>query len=251
MHVRPHESMNTTIAIITHDTPLRKRLETLIARRHPALHHIGSAGDAQAATRLMEEHRPGIMLLETHLGRVSGLDLLKTIGPHRPQAVLLTDDRAHAFDAIPFRPAAMLLKPFGDEQAGEALAAALEQQRARRHGLLAGGHRIALPVARGCVMPRVDDILFCRSNDNITEVHRRHQPREVVTRTLKRMEELLARHGFLRVHQSYLVNGRHVTRLVRDRQDGKMSEYLVLDDGCHVPVGRQYRAAFMGHWEQP
>lgn len=243
--------MNVTIAMIIHDSTLRQRLETLVADRHPAFQFIGGAGDVQAAAILLEEHKPGIILLETHLGRASAFDLLKTRGPHRPQVVMFTDDKAHAFDAIPHGPAAMLLRSFSDDQLDKALMMALDRLRHARLSPLAGAHRIALPVTRGCVMPRVDDILFCKSNDNLTEVYPRHQPREVVTRTLKRMEELLARHGFLRVHQSYLVNGRHVTRFVRGKNGDAAGEYLVLDDGAQIPVGRQYKAAFLGHWELP
>ncbi|MFT3884539.1 MAG: LytTR family DNA-binding domain-containing protein [Flavobacteriales bacterium] len=87
----------------------------------------------------------------------------------------------------------------------------------------------------------MDDILYCKSDDDITEIHLCQRPRLVVSRSLKEFEACLGGKGFLRVHQSYLVNLGHVVRYAR--------HMLVLSNGQEVPVSRNRRNALAEAWE--
>lgn len=91
---------------------------------------------------------------------------------------------------------------------------------------------------------RREEILFCSSDDNYTEVHftRESPGRVVLSRTLKDVERFLGGHGFVRVHQSYLVNIFHV-RQYRRRSSGTELE---LSDGTRLPVSRRFRKQLMG-----
>jgi two-component system LytT family response regulator len=62
----------------------------------------------------------------------------------------------------------------------------------------------------------------------------------MVTRTLKDFEEMLEEKGFLRVHQSHLVNIAFIKEFIK--RDGG---YLLLSDGSTVPVSMRKRNQVM------
>jgi hypothetical protein len=62
--------------------------------------------------------------------------------------------------------------------------------------------------------------------------------------TMREAEAALARHGFVRIHRSALVNRGRVARL----RPGKLADEVELDDGTVLRVGSAYRPGLKGHW---
>jgi two-component system LytT family response regulator len=52
----------------------------------------------------------------------------------------------------------------------------------------------------------IDDIIRCESEDNYTRFFLKSSKPLMISKTLKEYEELLSDEGFLRVHQSHLIN---------------------------------------------
>ncbi|MCB0795026.1 MAG: LytTR family transcriptional regulator [Flavobacteriales bacterium] len=105
-------------------------------------------------------------------------------------------------------------------------------------------HRpLALPNQDGFLVVRREEILFCSSHDNYSEVHftQESRGRLVLSRTLKDVERFLAAHGFVRVHQGFLVNIVHV----REYQRRSSGAELELSDGTRIPVSRRFRQQLM------
>ena len=65
--------------------------------------------------------------------------------------------------------------------------------------------KITLPQQDGFQVLQVDDIYFCKADDNYTEIYLEHK-RIVVSKTLKYFEEALIPYAFARIHKSFLVN---------------------------------------------
>lgn len=76
------------------------------------------------------------------------------------------------------------------------------------------GPMIALPQAGGLEIVSLREIIYCEASSNYTLYHLCDR-KVVVSRTLKDSEDLLSNFGFVRVHQSYLVNVAHIRRFVR------------------------------------
>jgi two-component system LytT family response regulator len=55
----------------------------------------------------------------------------------------------------------------------------------------------------------------------------------MVSKPIFEYEEVLSPYGFIRCHQSHLVNKKHIRSLVKD--DGG---YLLLEDNTQIPVSR-------------
>ena len=100
--------------------------------------------------------------------------------------------------------------------------------------------RIALPTMQGLEFVPVESIIHCSSSNNYTEFFLADKKRLLVSRTLKEVEDMLADHSFLRVHNSHIVNLNSITRYVKGE-----GGYLVMSDGSTVDVSRSRKELLM------
>jgi len=93
-------------------------------------------------------------------------------------------------------------------------------------------------MARGSI---IDQIVRCEADGNNKRFVLASGEKVFVTKTLKQFDQLLENHGFVRVHQSHLVNFRYVRGF--EKKDGG---YLLLKNGDLVAVSVRKKAEVMG-----
>jgi len=100
--------------------------------------------------------------------------------------------------------------------------------------------RIALPTMQGLEFVPVNSIISCSSSNNYTEFFLADKKRLLVSRTLKEIEDMLADHSFLRVHNSHVVNLNAILRYIKGE-----GGYLVMRDDSKVDVSRGRKEMLM------
>jgi two-component system, LytTR family, response regulator len=95
---------------------------------------------------------------------------------------------------------------------------------------------VALPVQSGYIMVLISDIVHCKAAGNQTHVYLVNGKEVVLYKRLNQMEKALPKKMFYRVHNSHLVNFKHVEMWVERGKD-----YLFLSDGTKTPVARVKR----------
>ncbi|WP_373548543.1 LytR/AlgR family response regulator transcription factor [Haliscomenobacter sp.] len=91
--------------------------------------------------------------------------------------------------------------------------------------------KIALPASDRVDFVEPDQIIRCQSDNTYTYVFLADGSKLLISKTLREFTTLLAEYGFLRTHQSHLVNRKYVRSLLK--RDG---DVLLLTDGAEVPV---------------
>lgn len=94
-------------------------------------------------------------------------------------------------------------------------------------------NKIALSLSGKIIYVEPNDILYCKADGNYTIVFLKGNKKEMLSKKLKTIEELIGNTNFFRVHNSYLVNMEHVKELIK--KDGY---YLVLENAIKIPVSR-------------
>ena len=94
--------------------------------------------------------------------------------------------------------------------------------------------RIALSTADGIHLFEISDIIRCESEDNYTKFYIKNSKPILISKTLKEYEELLAEHGFERIHQSHLINLSFLKSYIK--KDGG---YVVMSDNSNLPVSQR------------
>jgi two-component system LytT family response regulator len=92
----------------------------------------------------------------------------------------------------------------------------------------------------------IKEILRLESTGNYTQFFFLDGTKLLVTKTLKEFDKLLADNGFIRIHQSHLINLKQIKEYVK--VDGG---YIVMKGGSKVPVSVRKRPLVVKALEQP
>ena len=111
------------------------------------------------------------------------------------------------------------------------------QQLALMKELLDNSHktktRVALPTSDGLEFLEITDIIRCESDNNYTRIFCNDKTHYLICRTLKDVEKVLGENGFIRIHQSHLINPKYIRKLLRN--DGGI---IVMTDGTELGISR-------------
>ena len=236
-------------AIIIEDMPQAlAALQTDLKTYCPEVDVIGTADSVVSGAKLLRQHRPDLLFLDIMLGDGTSFDILEIVPDIHSQLIFTTASEEFAVRAFQFAAVDYLLKPVESDRLVAAVQRAAKQiggQDRASLDLLKSTirnpeklpERISLHTLENIMLPRVVDIIRCQADGNSTWFHIQGEKRVLVTKTLKHYERMLTGHHFIRVHQSHLVNFRHVVEFKKID-----SGYLRLTNGEEVPVASRKRA---------
>lgn len=236
-------------AIIVEDMPQAlASLRADLTAYCPDVEVIGTADSVVSAAKLLRTVKPDVLFLDIMLGDGTSFDILEIVPGLTAELIFVTASDEFAVRAFRFAAVDYLLKPVD----GELLRAAVDRAAARRSkaspeslDLLKDTirqpdvlpDRISLHTSENIVVARISDIVRCESDSNNTRFFIQGEKAVFVTKTLKHFERMLTDHHFVRIHQSHLVNFRHVVEFKKID-----SGYLRLTNGDEVPVASRKRA---------
>ena len=77
--------------------------------------------------------------------------------------------------------------------------------------------KITIPQQNGFEVIETSSILYCKADDNYTEIYLNNERKKLVSKTLKYFEDALTDSGFVRVHKSFLVNVNEITKYLKGK----------------------------------
>ena len=99
---------------------------------------------------------------------------------------------------------------------------------------------LAVPTMEGLLFISLQDIVSCESDDKYTMIFLADKKKVVASRTLGDFEEILSKHGFFRIHKSYLINLKHLRKYLRG-EGGQ----VVMSNGATLDVSRRKKEELM------
>lgn len=223
----------------------RENLRRLVDRWCPSVRIVAEAGDATEGKAAILRHAPDLVFLDIQMPDKNGFELLRELGLYSFEVIFVTAFDQYAIQALRFSAVDYLLKPVNIDELRAAVERAMGRRKERTQNgqlenllqLMRGQRkeeqRIALPMMKETRYVATQDIVRCESSNNYTQFCLAGGERLIVSRPIYEYEELLADYGFVRCHQSHLVNRKYVRSWVRE--DGS---YLQLENGEQVPVAR-------------
>lgn len=208
---------------------------------------LGCAESVVNGIKLIKATKPELVFLDIELQDGTGFDVLEILSPVNFKVIFTTSSNAYAIKAFRFSAIDYLLKPIDLEQLEEAVRKAKNQVKPTKPEYVnmllqqmktqKPAEKIALHSAEKIQIVNVTDIVRCEADVNCTTFYFASGSPLLVTKTLKYFDQLLAESGFLRVHQSHLVNGQHIKEFIKT--DGG---YLLMDNNQTVPVSARKKA---------
>ena len=157
---------------------------------------------------------------------IEGAARLRSLPGDDLVVVFITSSLDSAVDGYRVNASGFILKPVDPVKFRETM------DRVYRQRLLPRGRVLTLSLSRTPVRIPFGQIRFVESRLHRVEIHLVSRDVSALMKLSELEEQLLLDPGFIRCHQSYLVNLRHVEDL---RPEG----FLLRDGGC-VPISRAY-----------
>ena len=223
-------------------------LQILLAKYCPAVKVIATAHQVDEAVSLLNLHRPDLVFLDIQIGKSTGFDLLNQLSQKPFEVIFVTAYDHYGIQAVKFAALDYLLKPVNPDELIHAVANAtirignkiqneqlnflLQQIKAPDHFV----QKIALPQHSEIRYVGISEILRCEADNTYTFFFLRNGDKILISRSLKEYSDMLKPHGFLRTHQSHLINPSCVKSWLKE--DGGV---LLMNNGDKIPVSKPNR----------
>lgn len=234
--------------IVDDETSNRENLQQLLQVYAPDIQICALSESVDDALQAIILHRPQLVFLDIQLHGKSGFDLLKQLGDINFEIIFVTAYDQYGIQAIKFAALDYLLKPIDIDELKQAVDKALKaiQQKNKNERLnhlldylkndKKAPARIALPMFSETRYVNIPDIVRCEADNTYTKFVITGGEYILVSKTLKEYADMLTGHGFIRAHQSHLVNMSYIKSWLRE--DGGS---LLLIDNTKIPVSKLNR----------
>jgi len=191
---------------------------------------VGFTGEIKTAGIEIPDLKPDVILADIRLKDGDSFQLFAGLGPGDFQVVFLTAYDHYAIQALNLGALGYLLKPLDEGMLLSALnkcyhfrkqesfsqqQLSIAQEQYLASGL-ASSKRIALKSLEYIEVVDIENIMFCKSDKGYTTFYLNDKSEILVSKGLKEYENLLSPYGFIRCHQSFLVNFKYVKKYFRE-----------------------------------
>jgi two-component system LytT family response regulator len=225
-------------------------LAILLKKYCTEINIIATALNIHQAKELIYAHSPDLIFLDIQMPNGNGFDLLQSINNITFETIFATAFDQYGLHAIKFSALDYILKPISISDLVTAVKKATKRIEEKKqnshiqnllqfikqpHDLLE--HKIALPGTRETKFINVKNIIRCESSNSYTTFFTIDKEKITVSKSIREYEDLLTPYGFIRTHQSHLINRFHITKFIKE--DGG---FLIMADLSQIPIARQKKA---------
>ncbi|BAV08831.1 two component transcriptional regulator, LytTR family [Filimonas lacunae] len=231
----------------------RQMMQSIIQQQFPEL-VVYTATNLAEARSTFQQHQPQVLILDVNLPDGNSFELLTSLynqGYQRFKIVFITAFADYAVQAFRFSALDFLLKPYTPQEFTGTISKVLDSideddYRLRLETFFHnttqpadGDKKIVLTTLEDIHIVKLSEILQAESDNNYTRFYFENGKELLVSQPLKTFEKKLDTQGFMRVHQSHLVNLHHITAY------RKKTNQLVLKNNIAVPVSQNKKTNVM------
>jgi two-component system LytT family response regulator len=238
------ESLNgnkVKVAIIEDEKTERENIHLIIESYFSDIIIVGEAVSVEEGETLIKSTNPDIVLMDIGLKDGDSFELLNQLDKIDFQIIWLTAYEEYAIRAFRISAVDYLLKPYKSNELVKALMKAREDLKEQVYlkklrALVNNSSgktdkQIVLHTADSVHVVRIKDVIRCQSDNNYTTFYLENGQKILLSKPLKKYEDLLSDFDFYRVHQSHLINLHKVSQLNK----GSNSRVLLNNEEA-VPV---------------
>ncbi len=176
---------------------------------------------------------PDLLFLDMQMPGLSGIDILNLIDDLDTMVIVTTAHEGFAIQTVGTKAISYLLKPIEHEQLEELMV------KVREKGKFDNENnefvdKVVVPVYDGLEIISFDEIIYCKSDSNYTELVLTKNRKLIASKTLKHFSTHLPENKFIRIHKSYLTNTAYITKFLK--KDGGE---IVMTNKHVLPVSRK------------
>lgn len=231
-------------AVIVDDEPIHHDiLKRNLSQFCPGVKVVGEFYSGNETLTALPQLAFDILFLDIELGDMNSFEMLKQLPYTDLHIIFITSFDKYALEAFRYHAVDYLLKPVDGAELSRAIERAMDQiiSRERQYKLISDysfnkNSKLLVADIEEYQLIEISSIIYCKSDGNYTNIYQVDaagiEIRYTDTHNLKYFEEKLKPFRFIRIHQSYLVNREHVTRIRKNPCE------VILSSGRCLPVAR-------------
>ena len=244
--------MKLNSIIVEDEETSREILRNYLKKYCPNVNILGEASNVEEALVLIRNNDLDLVFLDVEMPYGNAFDLLDKVGDVDFETVFVTAYNNYAVEALNAHASYYLMKPISIDELIKAVDYVTEiktKEEALQDQVLvpktnAVSGKITIPQQDGFEIINTADILYCKADDNYTEIYLNTNKKKVVSKTLKYFEDALNDTNFARVHKSYLVNVNEIVKYVKGKGGS-----VVLSNGKQVMVSASKKADLLSYFK--
>ncbi len=244
--------MKLNSIIVEDEETSRQILKNYLQKYCPNVTILGEAANIDDALVLIRNNDLDLVFLDVEMPYGNAFDLLEKVGDINFETIFVTAYDHYAIDALNAHASYYLMKPISIDELIKAVDYVTDiktKENALQDEVLVPktsniSGKITIPQQSGFEVLNTSDILYCKADDNYTEIYLNNNKRKIVSKTLKYFEEALSASSFARVHKSYLVNVNEVVKY----QKGKGGS-VVLSNGKEIMVSASKKSDLLSYFK--
>lgn len=244
--------MKLTSIIVEDEETSRQILKNYLKKYCPNVTVLGEAANVEEALVLIRNNDLDLVFLDVEMPYGNAFDLLDKVGDIDFETVFVTAYNHYAIDALNAHASYYLMKPISIDElikAVDYVAEIKSKEDALQNQVLIPktntvNGKITIPQLNGFEVINTSDILYCKADDNYTEIFLNTNKKKLVSKTLKYFEDILKDTSFARVHKSYLVNVNEVVKYVKGKGGS-----VVLSNGKEIMVSASKKSGLLSYFK--
>ena len=243
--------MNLKTIIVEDEQTSREILKSYLSKYCPTVEVVGEAENIDEALVLIRNNKLDMVFLDVEMPYGSGFDLLEKLGNTDFEVVFVTAYNQYAIDALNKHASYYLLKPISIDELIKAVDYVTEiktRENELQNSILIPksnpvNQKITIPIQNGFEVLQMQDIIYCKADDNYTEIYLENNQKKLVSKTLKYFEDILKENGFARIHKSFLVNVAYIASYKKGK-----GGTVYLSNGKELSVSASKKASFLSYF---
>ena len=243
--------MKLKAILVEDESKSREILRNYITKYCPNITIIGEAANIDDALILIRNNQLDVVFLDVEMPYGNAFDLLDKVGDIDFETIFVTAYNHYAIDALNAHASYYLMKRISIDELIKAVdfvteirlkeEALQDQVLVPKTNTVSG--KITIPQQDGFEVIETADIMYCKADDNYTEIYLNTNKKKLVSKTLKYIEESLKDANFARVHKSYLVNVNEVVKYVKGKGGS-----VVLSNGKEIMVSASKKSDLLSYF---
>ncbi|MEZ4803293.1 MAG: LytTR family DNA-binding domain-containing protein [Gelidibacter sp.] len=244
--------MKLNAIIVEDEETSREILRNYLKKYCPNVQILGEASNVEEALVLIRNNELDLVFLDVEMPYGNAFDLLDKVGDIDFETVFVTAYNHYAMEALNAHASYYLMKPISIDELIKAVdyvgdiktkENALQDQILVPKTNIVNG-KITIPQQDGFEVINTSDILYCKADDNYTEIYLNTNKKKLVSKTLKYFEDVLNDTSFARVHKSYLVNVNEIVKYVKGKGGS-----VVLSNGKQIMVSASKKSELLSYFK--
>lgn len=243
--------MNTNIrAIVVDDEePSREALKNYLSEFCSEVEVVALASSLKTAYKAINKFKPDLVFLDIEMPDGKGFDLLKMFDRIYFRVIFVTAYSEYATKAFRVNAVDYLLKPVKIDELKDAIEKIKlqksEYEPANLSNMVKGMAEglqypptLVLANVKGFDILKINEIIMCKADGYCTIFYLTGSRKVNSSRNLKYFEKQIIDYGFVRVHNSFLVNLHHVNSFSKQGE-------IILTENNKAFLGDRFRSRFL------